>query len=198
MNLSHSVPPSSNNLDAQPDAAHADVADAARELGLKPIRAWVPDQTQKTNRTGGAQRAKRCREKAEQHGFKQLSRVFPVELHPFLSTLSTRTKAGDPAEVVLAELLKTLNKTASTASSSKNTQELAVPARTLQQALQPPHKGLPSAAILPPARLMTTLDRLRAWWQRVLGCFMPSSTKAPSQLSETSPLVSDEESLKQR
>ena len=104
MNLSHSVPPSSNNLDAQPDAAHADVADAARELGLKPIRAWVPDQTQKTNRTGGAQRAKRCREKAEQHGFKQLSRVFPVELHPFLSTLSTRTKAGDPAEVVLAEL----------------------------------------------------------------------------------------------
>lgn len=44
-----------------------DVADAARELGLKPVRAWVPDDKQKA-RSAGAERVRRCREKAESMG----------------------------------------------------------------------------------------------------------------------------------
>lgn len=41
-----------------------DVAGAARELGLKPVRAWVPDETKKA-RTAGAERVRRSRAKAE-------------------------------------------------------------------------------------------------------------------------------------
>ena len=81
-----------------------DVASAARELGLKPVRAWVPDE--KKAGTAGAERTRRCREKAEQQGFKQLSVTLPTELHPMLKTLAARTKAGEPPEAVLAELLQ--------------------------------------------------------------------------------------------
>ncbi|NMF90725.1 hypothetical protein [Aromatoleum petrolei] len=81
-----------------------DVAGAARELGLKPVRAWVPDEKKKAS-TAGAERVRRCRAKAEQQGFKQLSITVSAELHPMLKTLAARTKAGEPAEAVLAELL---------------------------------------------------------------------------------------------
>ena len=80
-----------------------DVADAARELGLKPVRAWVPDDKQKA-RSAGAERVRRCREKAEKHGLKQLSITVPEELHPALKTLAARMKAGEPADAVLAQL----------------------------------------------------------------------------------------------
>lgn len=85
-----------------------DVAGAARELGLKPVRAWVPDETKKT-RTAGAERVRRSRAKAEQRGLKQLSITVPEELHPALKTLAARTKAGEPAPAVLAELLPELS-----------------------------------------------------------------------------------------
>jgi hypothetical protein len=81
-----------------------DAADAVRELGFKPIRAWVPDET-KRNETNGAQRTRRHREKAEQQGLKQLSVTLPVELHPLVKTLAARTKAGEPPATVLAELM---------------------------------------------------------------------------------------------
>lgn len=87
-----------------------DVAGAARELGLKPVRAWVPDETKKA-RTAGAERVRRSRAKAEQRGLKQLSITVPEELHPTLKTLAARTKAGEPAPVVLAELLPELSPT---------------------------------------------------------------------------------------
>jgi hypothetical protein len=80
------------------------VADAARELGLKPVRAWVPDETKREG-TAGARRTRRSREKAEQHGLKQLSVTLPVELHAMVKTLAARTKAGEAPETVMAELL---------------------------------------------------------------------------------------------
>jgi hypothetical protein len=81
-----------------------DVAGAARELGLKPVRAWVPDEKQKA-RSVGAERVRRCREQAERQGLKQLSIMVPIELHPILKTLATRTKAGEPLSVVLGDLV---------------------------------------------------------------------------------------------
>lgn len=80
-----------------------DIAGAARELGLKPVRAWVPDEKPKV-RSAGAERVRRCREKAEQQGLKQLSITVLEELHPALKALAARTKAGEPAGAVLAEL----------------------------------------------------------------------------------------------
>lgn len=80
-----------------------DVAGAARELGLKQVRAWVPDEKQKA-RSAGAQRVRRCREKSEKQGVKQLSITVPVELHSALKVLAARTKAGESAGAVLAEL----------------------------------------------------------------------------------------------
>lgn len=94
----------SHASDAQLGDTPPDVAGAARELGLKPVRAWVPDETKKA-RTAGAERVRRCREKAEQRGLKQLSITVPEELHPVLKALAARTKAGEPAPAVLAELL---------------------------------------------------------------------------------------------
>ncbi len=92
-----------------------DIADAARGLGLKPVRAWVPDEKKKAS-TAGAERVRRCREQAEQLGFKQLSITAPIELHPMLKTLAARTRAGEPTDAVLAELLpKSSNTHADTA-----------------------------------------------------------------------------------
>ncbi len=70
------------------------MATAARGLGLKPVRAWVPD-TEKNVGTAGAERTRRCREKAEQQGLKQLSITLPAELHPMLKTLAARTPEFD-------------------------------------------------------------------------------------------------------
>lgn len=80
-----------------------DVADAARELGLKPVRAWIPDEKQKGH-SAGAERVRRCREKAERLGLKQLSITLPADLHPMLKTFAARTKSGELPEAVLAEL----------------------------------------------------------------------------------------------
>jgi len=65
----------------------SEMACAARSLGLKSVRAWVPD-IQKKNKTDGAQRTKRSLEKAENQGLKQLSITLPAELHPMLKTLA--------------------------------------------------------------------------------------------------------------
>ncbi len=92
-----------DNLDTLVDAANA-----VRELGFKPVRAWVRDET-KRDETSGAQRTRRHREKAEQQGLKQLSVTLPVELHPMVKELAARTKAGEPPAAVLAELIPVPN-----------------------------------------------------------------------------------------
>lgn len=82
----------------------ADATDIAHELGFKSIQAWVKDETRRDG-TGGAQRTRRHREKAEQQGLKQLSVTLPIELHPMVKALAARTKAGESPAMVLAELM---------------------------------------------------------------------------------------------
>lgn len=78
---------------------------AARHLGLKPVRAWVPDDATVKPRTAGAARTKRAREKARALGLKQLSVTIPATLHPIIKTLAARTTDGEPVDKVLKELL---------------------------------------------------------------------------------------------
>jgi hypothetical protein len=96
------------NAPEQPVSAEtpADIAAAARHLGLKPVRAWVPDSTGKP-RSATAERTKRSREKAEQQGIKQLSVLLPADLHESVKALAARVRAGEPAASVWADLSPT-------------------------------------------------------------------------------------------
>ena len=86
------------------EAGGVDVSSAARNIGLKPIRAWVPDGKQR-NRNASVERTKRSRAKAEAQGLRQLSITLPAELHPLLKQFATRTKAGEPFQSVLTDLI---------------------------------------------------------------------------------------------
>lgn len=81
----------------------ADIAAAARHLGLTPVRAWVPNTSRKP-RSAGAERTKRSREKAEQQGLKQLSVLLPADLHEPVKALAARVRTGEPAAEVWADL----------------------------------------------------------------------------------------------
>ena len=83
----------------------ADLNGALRQLGLEPVRAWVPDPNATASAT--AKRARRAREKAAGEGMKQISITLPLELHPLAKELAARTKAGEPIGAVL-EALKAL------------------------------------------------------------------------------------------
>lgn len=95
----------SSPTSSTPDAS-CRVTKAARTLGLKPVRAWVPDE--KATRSAGAERVRRFREEAEQRGLKQLSITVPSALHPALKALAKRTKSGEDAALVLAEMMPAL------------------------------------------------------------------------------------------
>lgn len=179
-----------------------DVADAARGLGLKPVRAWVPDEKKKAT-TAGAERVRRCREQAEQLGFKQLSITAPIDLHPMLKTLAARTKAGEPASAVLAELLPELS-AASADSSAKDQAESLAWLKTLPVELHPMLKTLVArtqageplrvvlAQLLPKDGITPTspadkdlepspawLDTLPAWRRWLLRWLLPSGVTKP-------------------
>lgn len=81
----------------------ADIAAAAQRLGLKPVRAWVPDNPAKP-RSSSAERTRRSREKAEQQGHKQLSVSLPIDLHERIKALAARIRAGEPEAQVWADL----------------------------------------------------------------------------------------------
>lgn len=83
---------------------HADIRQAALALGLKPVQAYLPDEAAKKQRSAGAERTKRAREKAQAQGVKQVSISLPVELHEKVRELSRRTRAGEEADTVWAEL----------------------------------------------------------------------------------------------
>ena len=85
-----------------------ELPELARQLGLRPVRAWVPDETTPKNASSGAERTRRAREKAETEGVKQLSLAVPVQYHALLKVFAERTRAGEPAAGVLAELLPTM------------------------------------------------------------------------------------------
>lgn len=70
---------------------------AARDLGLKSVRAWVPDTATK-RRSAGAERAQRHRERKEHDDIKQISVMLPSDLHPALRELAKRTRGGEPLD----------------------------------------------------------------------------------------------------
>lgn len=81
-----------------------EMSSAARRLGLKPVRAWVPDATQK-DKTSAAERTKRARIKAEGLGVKQLSVALPTDLHQPVKNMAARIKAGESIASAIVELL---------------------------------------------------------------------------------------------
>lgn len=85
--------------------APAYIDTAARHLGLKPVRAWVPDNPAKP-RSSSAERTRRSREKAKQQGIEPLSVLLPVDLHEPVKALAVRVREGELAAEVWADLLK--------------------------------------------------------------------------------------------
>lgn len=179
-----------------------DVADVVRELGLKSVRAWVVDEHKKA-RTAAGERSQRSRAKGELRGFKQLSITFPTELHPMLKTLAARTKAGEPAPAVLAELWPELSAASADTSAKDQAASLAwlktLPAelhpmlKTLvarTQSGEPPRlvlaELLPEAgiALMPPdgnrpEPPSSWLDTLPAWRRWLLRWLLPSGVTIP-------------------
>lgn len=131
----------------------ADIATAARHLGLTPVRAWVPNNLRKP-RSAGAERTRRSREKAEQQGLKQLSVLLPADLHEPVKALAARVRTGEPVAEVWAELS---------------------PAQA--QAPYPP--GPPNPPI-PPGPPSTPLaqTKLRGWRRWLLRWLLPSELRA--------------------
>lgn len=95
-----STPQSDETLSS---AEPAELAAAAQRLGLRQVRAWMPDEASKS-RSAGAKRTKRSRENAALQGNKQLSVTLPAELHEPVKVLAARVRAGEPAALVWADL----------------------------------------------------------------------------------------------
>lgn len=91
-----------------PAAPAPELPALARQLGLRPVRAWVPDETTPKKTSSGAERTRRAREKAETEGVKQVSLAVPVKHHALLKMFAERTRAGEPAACVLTEMLQTI------------------------------------------------------------------------------------------
>ena len=82
-----------------------DIVSAARSAGLRPIRAFVPDERQGKPRSSTSERAKKCRDKAAAAGIQQVSVSLPVDLLPIVKQFAVRTKAGEGAATVLTDLV---------------------------------------------------------------------------------------------
>lgn len=78
---------------------------AARTLGLVEVRAWVEESVAPSS---SSERSKRCRARAEEMGWRQLSVTAPIDLHPALKEIASRTKSGEPLVDVLECLLANL------------------------------------------------------------------------------------------
>lgn len=96
----------------KPADVAATIDDGARELGLKPVRAWVPD-SQGKHRSSAAKRTQRHRERKEQDGLKQISLTLPTALHPALREFAKRTRDGESAHLVLRDVFSATPVTAS-------------------------------------------------------------------------------------
>jgi hypothetical protein len=100
---------SSDNIDqfvvahTPTDATVTAIDSAARDLGLKSVRAWVPDAEGK-RRSLGAERAQRHRERKEHDGIKQISVMLPSDLHPALRELAKRTRDGESVHSALHDI----------------------------------------------------------------------------------------------
>lgn len=102
-----------SNSDAAVDAinrppVHADLDTALRDIGLAPVKAWIPD-LQAKQLSATAKRTRKSRDKAVEQGLKQISITMPIELHPLARELAARTRAGEPATQVLDALKMTIS-----------------------------------------------------------------------------------------
>jgi len=86
------------------DVDAAAINSAARDLGLKSVRAWVSDPSAGKRRSSGAERAQRHRERKEREGMKQISGTLPTDLHHAVQELAKRTRAGESAVSVLHDV----------------------------------------------------------------------------------------------
>lgn len=85
-----------------------DVDEVARQAGLRPVKAWVSDDTQRRKTSGAAERTRRAREKAELAGIKQVSLAVPLEHHGLLKEFAERARSGQSAAAALSGLLETV------------------------------------------------------------------------------------------
>ena len=100
--------PSAPTEDTTPHPVAVDLDTALRDIGLAPVRAWIPDpEAKRTSAT--ARRTKKARDKAAESGLKQLSITLPIELHPLARELASQTKAGVPVADVLDALKMTFS-----------------------------------------------------------------------------------------
>lgn len=88
--------------DAPTQMTATDIEATLRNIGLAPVKAWVPDPVTKASAT--AKRTKKARDKAVENGLKQLSITLPIEAHPLAREFASRTKAGEPVANVLDDL----------------------------------------------------------------------------------------------
>ena len=96
-----------SEIELTPEPAPA-LPELARQLGLRPVRAWVPDDTTYKKTSSGAERTRRARKKAGADGVKQVSLSVPVVHHPLLKLFAERTRAGESVATVLTEMLQTI------------------------------------------------------------------------------------------
>jgi hypothetical protein len=166
----------------------AAIDSVARDLGLKSVRAWVPDTAGK-RRSPGAERAQRHRERKEHDGMKQISVTLPTGLHPALRELAKRTRAGEATDSVLRDVFRVPAGTtdaAPTAPTTPTTLTAPAPAMPTTPAM-PASRTTPAAPVAPTkptappapsapsfeARLETLLGSLPAWRQWLLRRLLP-------------------------
>lgn len=135
---------------------HAEIDAAAQRLGLRSVRAWVPNNHGKS-RSAGAERTKRSRKKAEQQGLKQLSVSLPTNLHEPVKALAARIRAGEPAAEVWADL------------SPAQAQALNPPG--------PPNPPIPPGPPTPPSP-PPAQAKPRGWRRWLLRWLLPSELRA--------------------
>lgn len=88
--------------DAPTQMTATDIEATLRNIGLAPVKAWVPDPVTKASAT--AKRTKKARDKAAENGLKQLSITIPIDQHALVRAFAARTKAGEPPAQVLDDL----------------------------------------------------------------------------------------------
>jgi hypothetical protein len=162
---------------------------AARDLGLKSVRAWVPDTTDK-QRSAGTERALRHRERKEHDGMKQISVMLPSDLHPALRELAKRTRGGEPVDAVLRDMFPAPPVTTPAvpaAPAMPAAPTLPAAPATAATPIMPTPRAAPTAPVTPAkpaappapdapsfeAWLETLLARLPAWRQWLVRWLLP-------------------------
>lgn len=99
-----------NDLPTETQLSHSTTSEpcsidvVTRRIGLKPVRAYVSEGAE-NQRSPGATRTKKHREKNAERGLMQLSITLPIEAHEQVKMLCKRARAGDSLVEVMREML---------------------------------------------------------------------------------------------